>query len=81
MEQQISKITYIKEVIVSEKDGKIQAEVFLDEEIEEASERVFKDIEKLNKTLPDYMKIANVVIREEEFEKTTTRKIKRKTKE
>lgn len=81
LEQQLLKITYIKEVLVSEKDGKIQAEVVLDEEIEEARERVFRDVEKLNRTLPDYMKIADVVIRKEEFEKTTTRKIKRKTNE
>lgn len=42
-----------------------------------ASERVRDEIRAVNKTLPSYMKIADYVVRDEEFEKTSTRKIRR----
>ena len=43
-----------------------------------AVERLVKaDVEKVNKTLVGYKRISKWVIRREEFEKTTTRKIKR----
>jgi long-chain acyl-CoA synthetase len=78
LEQKILCFSYVKEVVVSEKDGRIQAEVFLDREMEsEADKKIKEDITMLNKSLPNYKKIAQTIIREEEFEKTTTRKIKR----
>ena len=56
----------------------IQAEVFLDKELEEkAEQKIHEDILVLNKSLPNYKKIGKVEVREQEFEKTTTRKIKR----
>ncbi|RMD51051.1 MAG: long-chain fatty acid--CoA ligase, partial [Ignavibacteria bacterium] len=36
-----------------------------------------EEISKLNKTLPNYKQIRKVIVREEEFVKTTTQKIKR----
>lgn len=80
LERKILLLSYVKEVVVSERDGKIQAEVLLDTESEEANERIAEDIVKLNKKMPDYMKIANIFIRKEEFEKTSTSKIKRNVK-
>lgn len=78
LELKISSIPYIKEVVVSEQEGVIQAEVFLDEEMNyNARNDVFHDIDAIGRKLPNYKKIARVVIREDEFEKTTTRKIKR----
>lgn len=78
LEQRILLIPYVKEVVVAEKDGLIQAEVFMDNELEpEADAKVKGDIALLNKSLPNYKKITKVIIREQEFEKTTTRKIKR----
>ncbi len=38
---------------------------------------IWKEVKKINKGLPTYKKIQKVVIRKEEFEKTTTKKIKR----
>jgi len=79
LEQRILRIPYVKEVVVAERDGLIQAEVFLDEELEpEAAHKIEEDIRALNKGLPAYKRIAKVSVRENEFEKTTTRKIKRK---
>lgn len=78
LEQKILRIPYVKEVVVAEKAGLIQAEVFLDKEQEPGAElRIEEDIKVMNKTLPNYKKVAKVVVREKEFEKTTTRKIKR----
>lgn len=78
LEQKIMRIPYVKEVVVSEADGMILAEVFLDKETEpDAENKIQGDINLLNKTLPNYKKIAKTVVREQEFEKTTSRKIKR----
>ena len=38
---------------------------------------IWKEVKKVNKGLPTYKKIQRLVIRREEFEKTTTKKIKR----
>lgn len=78
LEQKILKISYVKEVVVSEQQGQITAELFLDKEAERDAEvKTQEDIRSLNKLLPNYKKIARILIREREFEKTTTRKIKR----
>ena len=38
---------------------------------------IWKEVKKVNKGLATYKKIQKIVIRREEFEKTTTKKIKR----
>lgn len=76
LEERILQIDYVKEVVVSEDGGQIQAELYLDRE-KMASEKIKEDIVAINKSLPNYKKIAKTVIREQEFEKTTTKKIKR----
>lgn len=78
LEQRILYFDYVKEVVVSEKDGQIQAEVFLDDEMEpHANTKIQEDIAVLNKSLPNYKKIGKTIVRAQEFEKTTTKKIKR----
>jgi long-chain acyl-CoA synthetase len=78
LEQKIMRFPYVKEVVVSEKAGQIQAEVFLDKEMQpDGEQRIKEDMAALNKSLPNYKKIARTIVREQEFEKTTTRKIKR----
>lgn len=78
LEQKMLRFPYVKEVVVSEKAGQIQAEVFLDQETEPKAEvKIQEDMMILNKSLPNYKKIAKLVVREQEFEKTTTKKIKR----
>ena len=51
------------------RDGQDRAEFTAD--------RVREDIRAVNRTLPPFMKIVDHVIREDEFEKTSTRKIRR----
>lgn len=80
-------IPYIKEVMVYAAAGSdqetINADVFLDAQYIESSgivdiqEQLNQDIRRLNNTLPVYKRINNVSIMEHEFEKTTTKKIKR----
>lgn len=78
LEQKILRFSYVKEVLVSEKNGIIEAEIFPDKEAEpNANTKIHEDILLLNKNLPNYKKIVKVVLREQEFDKTTTRKIKR----
>ena len=45
--------------------------------IENIDEKLKEDIAEVCKDLPTYKKITDIEIRKEEFEKTTTKKIKR----
>ena len=85
----IIRIPYIKDVIVKGKKNDagqeiaLIAEVFLDEEevkkmdVEDLQSKVKSDINEVCRPLPIYKKISGIEIREKEFEKTTTNKIKR----
>ena len=77
IEEQIYTIPYVKEVIAYGEDNRIVAEVYLDEEVADAKERIHGDIQSINQQLPLTRNIGQVLIRETEFPKTTTKKIKR----
>ena len=77
LEEQIYTISYVKEVVVYGKDNRIIAEVYLDEDVIDAKERIHTDIQSINQQLPLTRNIAQVIIRNTEFPKTTTKKIKR----
>lgn len=77
IEQQVYTIPYVKEVVAYGQDDVIVAEIFLDEEIPDAKDRIYKDIKMINQKLPLVRNIGKVVIRDAEFPKTTTKKIKR----
>ena len=74
----------VQEVLVYENDKKITAEVFPNFEVvpndEHAKDIIQGVVDEVNKNLPFYKKIESVVIRDTEFEKTTTKKIKRRYK-
>lgn len=85
----LNQIPYLKEVVVfapkNEKgnDLTISAKAFLDPEftltigLEKAAELFKIDVEKVNRHLAGFKRITQILIRETEFEKTTTKKIKR----
>ncbi len=83
IENQIYKADLVKEIIVSEKDKIIQAEIFPDYDY--AKKKRIKDIQtslqeiidEYNKTAPVYKRVLGLVVRETEFEKNTSKKIKR----
>lgn len=77
IEQQVYAIPYVKEVIAYGQDDMIVAEIFLDEEVSDAKDRIHEDIKEINKKLPLVRNIGKLIIRDTEFPKTTTKKIKR----
>ncbi len=77
IEQEIYTIPYVRECIAYGKDNIIVAEVYLDEEVADAKNRINNDIQIVNQRLPQIRNIGQVVIRDTEFPKTTTKKIQR----
>ncbi len=68
----------IGEVIVYNKGDVLFAETFIPDCSEELKNNIRADLTALNKTLPLYQQISEIIFRDEDFEKTTTKKIKRK---
>jgi len=81
IEAYIMNIEYVTEVVVrgviDEKgqESSLCAEVFLSEEKTPAD--VLKDIRQTTYGLPSYKQVSKVIIRTEEFDKTTSKKIRR----
>ncbi len=75
IEAVIQKVEGIGEVVVYEDNKLICAEIYT--ETPDERDRIKTDVLALNKTLPSYKQIQKVVFRDTEFEKTTTKKIKR----
>ena len=74
----INQIPYIKEVVVYADNDMIIAEVFLDtENMPDCVSRLDEDIINFNKTQAMYKNVAKTIVRDSEFPKTTTKKIKR----
>ena len=73
----------VNEVVVREENNSIIAEIFPDLEylkendISDINQYIEKEIDYINRKLPMYKNINRIIIREKEFEKTTTKKIKR----
>lgn len=89
IEEYILAIPYVTETVVTAvkdedgNDASLCAHVFLNEDaakqqgIENPKETIKKDISAATSQLPSYKHITEVVVRDTEFPKTTTRKIKR----
>lgn len=83
LENKIGSARLVQEVLVREKDGVIEAEVFPD--LEYASKKKIKDvgaeiqkiIDDYNEKAPLYKRVLSLKLRDTEFEKNTTKKIKR----
>ncbi len=65
----------VNEVLVYGKNDVICAEIYT--ETPEEKDRIKKDVQELNNTLPAQKQIKNILFRDTEFEKTSTKKIKR----
>lgn len=80
LEMIIAKIPGVKEVLVYAYNQQLVAEIYPDKDYEDIETNIDyfeKAVFGLNDELPSYKMISKVVLREEEFEKTTTKKIKR----
>ena len=75
IEQEIYTITYVKECIAYGKDNVIVVEVYLDEDVVDAEDRINDDIQAVNQRLPQIRNVGKIVVRDTEFPKTTTKKI------
>ena len=74
----LNNVEGVNEVIVFGEDDVICAEIYT--ETPDEKERIKKDVQSLNDKLPPMKHIRRVVFRDTEFEKTTTKKIKRFTR-
>ena len=75
LETKIKKIDYVDEVVVMEEDDKVKAEIYIKDEARR--HLIYADINKMNSTLPVYKRIRSIEVRDNEFPKTKTGKIKR----
>lgn len=75
IEAVIQKVEGVNEVMVFEDEKLICAEIYT--ELTDEKDRIKAQVQALNKELPSYKQIQKVIFRDTEFEKTTTKKIKR----
>lgn len=83
IENQLNKADLVREVLVRETEQVIEAEIYPD--LEYAKKKHIRDIrhdlqqiiDEYNKGVPVYKRIHSLILREEEFDKTTAKKIKR----
>ena len=83
LEQRVQEIQLVREVVVYGENGHLVAEIYPDDMYQEEQgisdiyQELKQQINELNKVLPSYQNIREVRIRDTEFPKTTTKKIKR----
>ena len=77
IEQEVYTISYVKEAIAYGENNMIVVEVYLDEEVTNAKDLINDDIKLINQRLPQIRNIGKIIVRDTEFQKTTTKKIKR----
>lgn len=83
LENAIGKADLVKEILVRENGTNIEAEIFPDAEyaekhgITDIKSELQKIIDNFNKNMPLYKRVTALKIRDTEFDKSTTKKIKR----
>ena len=83
IENKLSENRLIQEILIRDSEGVIEAEIFPDYEyankkkIKDIPEELQKMIDAYNQKAPLYKRVFKIKIRETEFEKNTTKKIKR----
>lgn len=83
LENKLGESRLVQEILVRECNGMIEAEIFPNEEyvkkkhIKDIKSELQKLIDDYNQGAPSYKRVYSLKIREVEFEKTTSRKIKR----
>jgi len=83
IEDKLNNQEAVSESLIVEREGKLVALVFPDEtltkrmSLEEIQSIMKANLEKLNKLIPSYSKVANIEVQDKPFEKTPKRSIKR----
>lgn len=75
IEAELLKVEGVDEVLVYGEDSVIAAEIYT--ETPDQKEEIRLAVQKVNESFPSHKQIKHIKFREEEFEKTTTKKIKR----
>lgn len=83
IENKISEARIVQEVLVRDSEGVIEAEIYPD--LEYVAKKKIKDVEaklqeiidEYNKSAPLYKRVVKLKVRDTEFEKNTTKKMKR----
>ena len=85
MESLFDSVPLLKEAVVYESNHRIVAEIYPDKQyaedtkIDSITDSLNKSVSEINRKLPKFKQISSIIIRDKEFEKTTTKKIKRNT--
>ena len=77
LEEKLYKVDGILDALVYEREGKITAELFVDRKLVPDVSAAWQIVSPINRSIAAYKQIADIKLRDEEFEKTVTRKIKR----
>ena len=77
LEERLYQAEGILDAAVYEKDGRITAELFVDRTLIPDMSAAWRIVSPINRSLASFKQIGEIVLRETEFEKTATRKIKR----
>lgn len=81
LENRFAGTQWLSEVMVYSENEQITAEVYPFPEFAARAEALFrKKVEEINRTIPSTHKIVRLRLRDSEFEKTTSRKVKRQQK-
>ena len=68
----------VLDAVVNEANGKITAEIYADRTVLPDQAAVWAEIDRVNRALAPHEQIGALVLRDTPFEKTVTRKIKRR---
>ncbi len=83
IENKLNNLEAVGESVVVEREGRLVALVFPDEQaskkmtLEDMQNLMKENLQKLNKLIPGYSQVSNIEIKEEPFEKTPKKSIKR----
>ncbi len=77
LEEKLYQAEGILDAVVCEKDGKITAELFADRTLVPDLPAARRIVDSVNRTLSPFKRIGEIGLRDTEFDKTPTRKIKR----
>lgn len=77
LEEKLYQAEGVLDAVVCEKDGKITAELFVDRELIPDVSAAWKIVSPINRSKAAFKQITDIVLRDDAFEKTVTKKIKR----
>ena len=81
LEEKLYQAEGILDAVVYEKDGKITAELFVDRSLIPDAAAAWQIVSPINRSNASFKQIADIVLRDEAFEKTVTNKIRRYSEE